>query len=337
MVEYFPLTRLQEILVGMRRLRAGVVGDFSLHGVWTVDMSRSSQAVGTAHFSRPVVNEEYACGGGAQVALYLAALGVAHVRALTVLGSDWRGDLLRQELRGAGVDDQDALADPGWSTPFTGRLALAADPSRQADAPLHFINTGALSLDSEETLLSRVEASLSELDALIITDYQSQGVITPAVREGLNRLASATDRLVITVDSRVNIGAFNDMIRTPDAAEAARWLFPERPAGLVSLADFVEAALYPQVDCGCPLFINLGADGCLVLEGGESHHVMAPKQLAATEERGAFLAALTAALAAGARPEEAAPVGLLAAEVSTHAMVMPGADLPGKILSANQS
>lgn len=339
MAEYLPLSRLREILGGTRRLRAGVIGDFTLQGVWTADMTRARQADGTLPLARPVVSERYTCSGGAAVALNLAALGLTDVHAFTMLGDDWRGGLLRRALCAAGVDDQDALSDPAWSTPFFGRVRLASGDKQVEDARLDFVNTAGLSVESEEMLLARVEARLPELDALIITDYQTRGVVTPAVLDGLNHLASATDRVVFTVDSREHIGSFTDMIRIPDAVEAARWLFPERAPDRVGLADFIEAALYPQVDCGCPLFISLGADGCLVMVGGESHrvHPLTAPLPVDLREGGAFLAVLTAALAAGALPEEAAHIGQLAAAVALRDPDAPILVSPDAILAADNT
>jgi sugar/nucleoside kinase (ribokinase family) len=262
------------------------------------------------------------------VARNLAVLGLAEVRAFTVIGSDWRGDLLLRALREIGVDTQGALVEPGWSTPFCGKLVLAADDTWQEEARLDFVNTAELSVQGELALLSQVEASLPDLDALAVVDFQSLGVITPRLLEGLNRLAAQTGRTIFTVDSSERIGAFLNMVRKPNEAEAARWLFPARAPGSVRLEEFAEVALYPQVDCGCPLVITLGEQGCLVIDSGESHLVPAvavppPVDLAGAGDT--FLSALTAALAAGANAVEAARLAHLAAAVSVRKLGRKGA------------
>ena len=338
MAEYFPHARLQEILTGAQKLRVGVVGDFILDGYWSADMTRSLLSRETPLFPRPVVRERYSCGGAANVAWNLAALGLAEVRSFTVLGSDWRGDLLRRAMQDSGIDARDVILDPGWSTPFFGKIFLSAGGLEQEDARLDFVNTAGLSVQDEEDLLSRLEASLPDLDALVVADYQAQGVITPAVLESLNHMAASAGHAVFTVDSRERIGQFTDMIRKPNAVEAARWLFPERAPDLVSVADFVETAVYPQVDCGCPLFITLGAEGCLVLNGGESHHVPAlhvPPPVDTVGSGDTFLAALTTALACGADPVEAAGFAQLAAAVTIRKLGMTGAASPAEMLAAN--
>jgi bifunctional ADP-heptose synthase (sugar kinase/adenylyltransferase) len=116
------MERLREILHAARGLKVGVVGDFTLDGYWFADMTRAAISRETPLFPRPVVRERYTCGGAANVAWNLAALGVANVRAFTVIGQDWRGAVLRQVLREAGVDTRDVLETTGWATPFFGKV-----------------------------------------------------------------------------------------------------------------------------------------------------------------------------------------------------------------------
>ncbi len=330
-----PLPRLESLLAGAQKLRVAVIGDFTLDGYWTADMTRSELSRETPLFPRPVVGERYSCGGAANVAWSLASLHPAEVRGFTVLGDDWRGDLLRKALRSAGVDPRDAISAPDWITPFYGKVLLSAGGLRQEDARVDFINTTTLSLESEQTLLARVEAALPDLDALVVADYQDVGVITPGVLEGLNQMAAHAGKTLFTVDSRRRIGQFAGMIRTPNQIEAAHWLFPDRAPDLVRLQDFAEAALYPQVDCGCPLFITLGERGCLVLSGGESHLAPAVQVPPPVDPVGAgdtFLAAVSIALAAGADPLEAARFGHLAAAVTVRKLGITGAASPEEIL-----
>ncbi len=282
-----------------------------------------------------MVREQYSCGGAANVAWNLAALRPAITRAFTVFGQDWRGELLLQALRSAGVDPRAVLIDPVWTTPFYGKVMLQADRLQQEDARLDFINTIPLSTESEDELLSRLEAALPDLDALVVADYQAVGVITPRVLEGLNDLAARFPRVVITVDSRERIGEFRGVMRKPNDVEAARWLFPGRLPGQVTLEDLTEAGLHPLFDCGCPLFITLGAKGCLVLSGGKGHlvpSVPVPPPVDTVGAGDTFLSALTLALAAGATAVEAAALGHLAAAVTIRKLGITGAAAPEEIL-----
>lgn len=330
-----PTSRLNELLETTRGMRVGVVGDFTLDGYWYADMTRSQLSRETPLYPRPVVSERYSCGGAANVAWNLAALGVTEVRAFTVLGVDWRGALLTRSLREVGVDPGKVLAAPGWSTPFFGKVMLTANNLQQEDSRLDFVNTVDLPVESEAALLAALEEALPGLDALVVADYQPVGVITRRVLDGLNDLAESFPEVIFTVDSRERIGQYRNMVRKPNEIEAANWLFPGRAPGLVGLDEFAEAALHPQVDCGCPLVITMGEKGCLVLSSGESHWVPTISVLSPVDTVGAgdtFLAALTAGLAAGATPVEAASLGHLAAAVTVQKIGMTGTATPEEIL-----
>jgi rfaE bifunctional protein kinase chain/domain len=340
MDELLSVERLKEILSAARKLRVAVVGDFTLDGYWFADMPRSVISRETPLFPRPVVRERYSCGGAANVAWNLAALKPAEVRAFTVFGHDWRGELMLKALREAGVDPRDALFAQDWSTPFFGKVMLMNGDLQQEDARLDFINTTGLALETEEELLSRLESAMPELDALVVADYQAIGVITPGVLEGLNRLAEKAGTTIFTVDSRERIGQFQAMLRKPNRIEAARWLFPDQSPEHMHLEDFAEAALYPQVDCGCPLFITLGEKGCLVMDGGESHLVPAVKVPPPVDTVGAgdtFLAALTMGMAAGATPVEAARLGHIASAVTVRKLGITGSASPEEILAVAET
>jgi rfaE bifunctional protein kinase chain/domain len=326
--EFLSLTRLDEILDGLKDLRVGIVGDLTLDGYWFADMTRSVLSRETPLFPRPVVKEQYSCGGAANVAWNLAALHPAQVRAFTVFGRDWRGELLLQALRDVGVDTGQVQTDPNWTTPFYGKIMLQSGRLQQEDARLDFINTMPLSPEAEEELLARLEASLPGLDALVVADYQAVGVITPRVLEGLNQLAARFPQVVFSVDSRERIGQFWGMVRKPNDIEAARWLFPERAPGLVGMDELAEAGLHPQVDCGCPLVITMGEKGCLVLDGGEGHLVPAVKVNGPIDTVGAgdtFLSAMSLALAGGASAVEAVRLGHLASAVTIRKLGITGA------------
>lgn len=333
---YLSSTRLNEVLTAARNLRVGIVGDLTLDGYWFADMTRSQLSREAPLYPRPVVREQYSCGGAANVAWNIAALRPAQAAAFTVFGSDWRGSLLLNALRDVGVDTGQVIIDPAWTTPFFGKVILQAGKLHQEDARVDFINTSPLSPQTEEALLSRLEAALPNLDALIVADYQAVGVITRRVIAGLNELAGRFPSVVFTVDSRERIDQFHHMIRKPNDLEAARWLFPKRTPGQVGLEEFTEAALHSQIDCGCPLFITLGEQGCLALAEGESHLVpafMVPPPIDPVGAGDTFLAALSLALAAGASAVEAARLGHLAAAVTIRKLGITGAASPEEIVA----
>ena len=91
--------RLLEVLESFRKLRMAVIGDACLDAYWYADMRRSELSRETPHYNRPVYREEYSCGAAGNVAVNLATLNVESVLIFTILGKDWRSEILLDILK----------------------------------------------------------------------------------------------------------------------------------------------------------------------------------------------------------------------------------------------
>jgi rfaE bifunctional protein kinase chain/domain len=341
----FSLERLQSLLTSIRSLRIGVIGDFTLDGYWYADMMKSQISRETPLFPRPVNRETYSPGGAANVAWNLADLGVGRVEAFTVFGNDWRGEIFRQVLEQAGVRQENILVERGRFTPFYGKVVLTAHGVQQEDARLDFINTNPMGEEIQNQILENVEAALSAspgglapLNALVIADYQSNGVITPVVRYGLNRLAATHPEVVFLVDSRDQVGNFHQMIIKPNEIEASRLFFGAREGDGISASveKLAEAGMLWQAQEGRPICITMGERGCLLCQPEGIAHIPAVKVPPPLDTVGAgdtFLAGLAAAMAAGAVPVEAVQLAILASAVTVRKLHITGTAAPSEIVN----
>ncbi len=170
-----PAARLKQIVSRMRGRRIGVAGDFMLDRyLWGTATRLSPEA------AVPVVDfvSETACLGGAgNVAANLAALG-AQVSAFGVSGEDEAGRALRSALHAAGIDSQGILSDGRRLTTTKTRVIARHQQVVRVDREERRPLSGAL----EQKLISRIKASLPELEALVISDYD-KGVVTDALAE----------------------------------------------------------------------------------------------------------------------------------------------------------
>ena len=98
--------RLQEILTRVKNARICVVGDFCLDMYWHIDMTRSRLSKETPHFSLPVMEEICAPGAGGNVVNNIHALGVARLLPVSVVGKDWRGELLVGWMQQRGISTE---------------------------------------------------------------------------------------------------------------------------------------------------------------------------------------------------------------------------------------
>ena len=213
-------------------------------------------------------------------------------------------------------------------------ILTAHDLPPQEDSRLDFINPAPLPAGPVDELLARLEAALPDLKALIVADYQPNGIFADRSRSALNRLAAAHPGVHFVVDSRDAIGSFQGMALKPNETEAARHLFPGQPPEAVAPQALEEAARAWQRQVGRPIVITRGARGCMLV-AGEIVHLPAGQVPPPIDPVGAgdtFLAALAAGLGAGAQPWEACAVANLAAAVTIQQLRVTGTASPAQIL-----
>lgn len=335
--EHLSKERLKEILDRFAGQKIGLVGDLGLDAYWYADMTRSFLSRETPHFPRPVVREVYAPGAGANVAHNLSALGVGQVLVFSVLGDDWRGAILRQEMACRGILIERLIISPQRSTTTFVKPILMGYDSSQEDARLDFENAEPLSPALEEALVDVVAQHLPELDGLLVADQLDvNGVITGRVREALNGLAADHPDKLLVVDSRQRIGLFRNMVLKPNRVEATAAVYPDRDPRAVARDELVQIAKILSQRSGRPTFVTLSEDGILVY-AEDTHHILpaAPVRppLDPVGAGDTSIAALATMLAAGATPWEAGAVANLAAAVIVEKLNQTGTASQEEILA----
>ncbi len=336
LTECLSASRLTELLQRAQTARVGVMGDLALDGYWTADMTRSLLSRETPRFPRPIVNERYAPGAGGNVAQNLSALGVAEVHAFSVLGEDWRGEILRRELAARSVAVAACLRSARRSTPTYIKPVLVGYEAQQEDSRLDFENPEPLDRDLEDALIAEVASGVGQLDALVVADqFEVNGVVTDRVREALIAMAQEHARTVFVVDSRRRIADFRGMVLKPNWVEATRALDPQgKPRSDTPCLDevgVVARALSEQARR--PVCVTLGGAGAFVWDGGPVFVPAAPVRppLDPVGAGDAFVAALATGLGCGATPREAAAFANLAAAVTVEKLGETGTATPDEI------
>ncbi len=328
--------RLREILTRIASLRIGVVGDLGLDAYWYADMTISHLSRETPRFPRPILRETYSPGAGANVADNLVALGAHRVPVLSVLGADWRGEILRRVMDERGIATDRVLFDSDRSTTTFIKPILEGYDSQQEDARIDFENARPLTEALEARLLEVVIREIEVLDGLIVADQLDvNGVITPRVRQALNDLAGAAEGKVFVVDSRQHIGCFRHMVLKPNWAEAIAVTAPDLDPRRADPEAICESGLTLSARSGLPVFVTRSVDGVMVCGAERCQPIAAGPVQPPLDPVGAgdtFIAALTASLSAGAFPDEAGAIANLAASVTVEKLNITGAASPGEIL-----
>ncbi len=326
--------RLETLLSAMRNARVLLIGDLCLDAYWYADMTRSELSRETPRFPLPIVAEAYSPGGAANVAANLAALGVGRVQAIGVLGQDWRGDILTRELIARGIDTTAVLRSPQRTTPtYIKPIRRGYGGVQQEDSRLDFQDFTPLPADLEDAVIAALRAAMPDADAVVIGDQLDPGVVTSRVRAALIELAAAEPQRPFVADSRKHIADFRAMILKPNELELAQAMVPGQ-AGSFDHAAIAAMGQALARQAGRACFVTIGADGALLCrEEGVIHLPAAPVRppLDIVGAGDAFLAALGAALAAGATLEEAGGLGNLAAAVVVEKLNQTGTASPEEL------
>lgn len=335
LLQHLSSSRLAEILERFSDKRIGVIGDLGLDAYWYADMTISVISRETPLFPRPVVREEYSPGAGANVADNLKALGVGEVLVFSVLGDDWRGEILQREMALRGINAKPLVVSSQRSTTTFIKLILMGHDSQQEDARVDFENSEALPAELAERLVRTVADHLPRLDALLVADQLDvNGVITPHVRGALNRLAEEHPDTVFLVDSRRNAGLFRSMVLKPNWVEATAAVDPNRDARAVSRDELVGIGTTLSVRSGRPVFVTLSEDGVMVCAEGAHRVVPAAPVHPPLDPVGAgdtFISALAASLSSGATPWEAGAIANLSAAVICEKLNQTGTASPEEV------
>ena len=325
--------RLEELLQQIRSARIGVIGDFCVDAYWTIDPSLSEISVETGLPTRAVRLQRYSAGGAGNVANNLLSMGVTHVRAFGIAGSDLFGREMLRILGAAGVDTRGILVqEHGWDTPVYVKPV-------QGDEELNRIDLGranTLHGDAARELREALDRALQALDLVIINQQLMNGVHTEELRKELAALISRAS-IPFLCDSRCFSDSYPGAIRKLNDQEALR-LCGERgdaaepvPFGAAARA---ADALFGRWNA--PVFLTRGARGILVRDARGAHEVPGLHILGSTDAVGAgdsATAGIAAALAAGADIMEAAELGNFAAGVSVQKLFTTGAATPAEIIA----
>ena len=335
MIQALPSrARLPELLSSLSSVRVAVVGDFAVDAYWYADMTQSELSRETALPTRPVVRECYTPGGAANVAWNLVDLGVKSVYAVTVVGQDWRWEIMHSLLTDIGVNVEHVLSSEDWATTMFAKPVLTAYGLQREDARLDFLSGRPLAYDLEEAFLAEVRRVLPKVDVVTVTDQVAPGVFTHHGVAALATLAETHPEATFVADSRYRISDFRHMVIKPNNIEAAKALFPQEVPEEITQSELADAAPRLHDVTGHPVYVTLGERGVLICNGGEVRHAPGVPLSPPIDVVGAgdtFLATLAASLAAGTNCWEAGALANLAAAVVCKKLNQTGTAPPDEI------
>lgn len=329
--------RLSELLEAMRRVRTVILGDMCLDIYWFADMTRSVLSRETPHYPLPVVEEKMSPGAGGNAVVNLSVL-TDHLVPVGVVGRDWRGRCLSEILEEKGLSTKAVLADADYVTnAYCKPMRVGFSGIPVEDPRIDFENSRPMSEQTEQRLLSALDAAVQNADLLCVSDQFALGCVSDRVRERVNFYAASG--LLTVVDSRYRIASYRDCILKPNEIECARALGYADDylrGGNATEERILETARELCSKTKSSLCLTLGERGSLVLRSGDEARIFAiptPPPIDIVGAGDCFLSAFSLALAAGADSKEAGVIASLASAVSVKKLNTTGSASREEIMS----
>jgi len=306
-----PSHRLQSVLESLQGVRALVIGDLMLdHYIWGDVHRISPEAPVPVLLAR---RDTFTAGGAANVALNLMNLGV-RTTILGWLSDDEAGVKLRSLLAAEHAHCLPVSRSGNPPTIVKTRVMARGQQVCRIDreaAPQDYCLYG------EGAFLEVLDAALSQCDAVILSDY-AKGVVTQSLVDHVLLRAREKATLLTAMDPKPSRQlAFQGIgLLTPNQSEALQLagfnsLHPDDVFPLAEVCRRIHEKYAPAL-----LVVTLGADGMAVSTGGKVTATLPTHAREVFDVSGAgdtVISTLTAALAAGADPVEAATLANVAA------------------------
>ena len=208
----------------------------------------------------------FQCGGvGLNAAMALARLGCA-TRLVSSVGTDWFGDLILGRAAREGIDVSEVQRSP---QAMTGLMFITISPNGQRT---FFGSRGAC---AELRVTERLPAWLSGVTAVEVAGY---AFLTQSSAECADRLIAEARKREIPVALDVGIGPSREVPgKIMQRASAVNTLFANvTEAEALTGQSNAEGSFSTLEQAGArAVVLKLGAEGCLIRDGGELCHVPA--------------------------------------------------------------
>lgn len=306
------------------QVRIAVFGDFCLDKYLYIDPSRDEISVETGLTAYMVHEKKHYAGAAGTIVNNLRALE-AQVYCIGLLGDDGEGWELENCLRTIGANtDGMVKSDQICTSTYTKPMRIQPDGSYQELNRLDFRNFTEAPRSLQKQLLTKMEATLHQVDAVILLDQFVQrnlGAITDHVREELCRMAQNHPEVIFYADSRGFLQEFRNMIVKCNNFE----LLPDgNPEDTEALCRRGRELSRGQA---FPTFVTRGSRGMLVLTDGEAIPVPAfrvedPIDIVGAGD--ASTAGIVLGLALSLTPEEAALLGCAVSSITIQQLGTTG-------------
>ena len=325
---------LSKTLRQITSTRVAVFGDFCLDAYWTVDPETAECSVETGLPVRRICEQRYNLGGAGNVAANLAALKVAEIQTVGLIGNDMFAWQMRRLFSEFGIDTSDLMdSQSDWRTFCYAKPYIRATEQNRID----FGSFNEPSAGSIEALGERLNRVAKNTDVIILNQQLATGVSTPAMIERINEIVRHNPQCRFIVDARARASLYKGCMLKLNAHTAAELLgekrnLKERIPGQIA-CELAERLAHQS---GCTVFVTRGEGGLVAAVPGSVYEVPGIQIIEKIDPVGAgdtAVAALAAALGAGIDVQTAAQFANIAGSITVRKLQATGTASPDEILA----
>ncbi len=323
---------LDRVFAAVRGVRVAILGDFCLDHYLLIDPTWREVSVETGLPVHGVAGQRFSPGGAGNVAANLAALGAGAIHCLGCVGDDPYGVCLRACLDALGCD--------------TSSIVTQAEEyaTRAYVKPLHGTEEGSrfdhgianrVSPATTRHIVSRLEALLPDIDAVIVNQQVTAGLWSPPLVDAVNTLIARFPQRPWVLDSRHQAEQFRGHLLKVNAREAARLNGRDVDRGQpVTEAETRDDLIRLFRRFSAPVVITRGESGAISRDEDGTVLVPGVRWQGETDPVGAgdaFTSALAACLGARLGLETALTIANWAAAVTVRKLRETGTATEGEI------
>jgi rfaE bifunctional protein kinase chain/domain len=326
------LNDIASLLQGMRGATVSVFGDFCVDAYWGLCEGTPELSVETGLPIRRVMAQRYSLGGAGSVLANLTDLGVGCVRAVGVAGTDIFGEKMRTLLAARGTETSGFVANAEWQTMVYAKPCFGT----REDSRIDFGAFNSIRPELVDKLMHNLEAAVEQSDAVILNQQIPAGLSSPAMIERINKMIAAHPEIIFLVDARHYPEKYVGATLKLNMSEAARLLNEDCGIAVTEARAKYFAKLISEKS-GKPAFLTRGELGLVVAAEGETTLIPGLQVIEQVDPVGAgdaVVAALAAALAAGATPIRAAVMANIAGMITVKKLQTTGTASAAEILAA---
>jgi bifunctional ADP-heptose synthase (sugar kinase/adenylyltransferase) len=326
----------QEVRMVLDRIcdaSVAVIGDFGLDAYWFLDERPGEQSCETGRTARSVREQRYGLAGAGNVVANLAALGIAKIRAIGVVGDDMFGRELLRRMEGMGTDVSGIVVQrEGWQTQVYGKPFLHGLEQERTD----FGSSNRVTEVTARKIRTIIDETAAGISTFICNQQREEGVLNRPMVEKIAEMIPRNPSLRFIVDSRHFARRFDGAILKMNFKEARYYLGRRFGSSEeINLEDAGEmAAEISAVTANC-VYVTCGPAGLVIFDRSEAtafeaHHLPGP-----VDEVGAgdtACAMIASSLDTGADPILAAGCANVAAAVCVAKLFQTGAATREEIL-----